>query len=100
MFDYVKDTQDSQVRKLFKNLKLSIVKAMMEETKLNNAYLTRKAITDKEQVKEDRKKCWQQVEYDCRQHDQYYAMEMARQQASLNQKELSILQSRERVLQL
>lgn len=77
-----------------------MAEAMAEETKLNHVRLTEKAKTDEEQAKEDREERREQVEYDRRQRDQHHAMEMARQQAILNQGELSILESRERVLQL
>lgn len=100
LLDYVEDIQGSQAKKRSKNLKLSMTEAMVEETKLNHAYLTEKAKTDKKQAKEDQEKHWKQVEYNCRQDDQYYAIEMAYQQAIFNQGELSILQSRERVLRL
>ena len=75
-----------------------MAEAMVEETKLNHACLTEKAKTDKKQAKEDQEERREQVEYDRRQYDQHHAIEMARQQAILNQGKFSILQSKERVL--
>lgn len=77
-----------------------MAEAIVEETKLNHARLTKKAKTDKEQAKEDQKERREQVEYDRCQRDLHHAIEMARQQVILNQGELNILQSRERVLRL
>ncbi len=77
-----------------------MAEVIVEETKLNHAHLTKKAKSDKEQIKKDQEEHWEQVEYHCCQCNQHHAMEMARQHVILNQGELNILQSRERVLQL
>lgn len=100
LLDYDEDLHISQAKKRSKNSKLSMAEAMAEESRLNHLRVTEQAKIDKEQAKEDRDERREQAEYDRRQRDQHHAMEMARQQAILNQGELNILQTRERVLRL
>lgn len=100
LLDFVEDAQGFRAKKRSENSKRSMTEAMAEETKLDHIRLTEKAKIDEEQAKKDRKERREQAEYDRRQRDQHHAMEMARQQAILNQGELMILQSRERILRL
>lgn len=77
-----------------------MVEAMAEEAKLNYIYLTKKAKTDKKQVKKNLKKRQAQVKYNCRQSDQYHAIKIADQPTILNSKEFSILKKKKKVLRL
>lgn len=77
-----------------------MAEAMAEEIRLNHLRVAEQAKIDKEQAKENRDERREQAEYDRRQRDQHLAMEMARQQAIINQGELNILQTRERLLRL
>lgn len=73
--------------------KLGMAEAMAEETRLNHICVI-------EQSKEDRDERQEQSKYNRHQRDQHHTMEMARRQAILNQEELFILQTRERLLQV
>lgn len=73
---YVEDAQGFWAKKRFKNLKLSIIEAMVEETKLNYIYLTEQMKTNKKQVKKDWKEYWKQVEYNCYQRNQYHVIKI------------------------
>ncbi len=71
---------------------------MAEETWLNCQRLIENAKGNSKQTKKDQKERREQVEYDRCKGDQHHKIEMVRYQAIFNQREIAIMQEKEKIL--